>query len=67
MTKTEIIQRLVDNHNRIAQVTVSGNNTFLIGDTIRDLRDLVAQLSKDVEAEAEENSENGSDGIMLGE
>ena len=48
MTKTDLIQRIVDNHNRIAQIEVRGENAILVADTLRDLRNLFTQLQKEV-------------------
>ena len=50
MTTLEILQKVAENHNRIMQVSASGDNAILIGDTIRDLRDLIQQLRADLEA-----------------
>jgi len=44
MTHTELIQRIAETHNRIASVKVSGDDTILIADTLRDLRALVSEL-----------------------
>lgn len=51
MTTLEILQKVAENHNRIIQVSVSGDNAILIGDTIRDLRFLIQQLRSDLETE----------------
>lgn len=55
MTLLEILQRVAENHNRIAQISVSGDNTILVGDTIRDLRALIQQLRADLETEQSAN------------
>lgn len=57
MTKLEILQRIVTNHNRIAQVLVSGDNAVLVGDTIKDLRLLAQELQADVQTEQEKEAE----------
>lgn len=44
MTHTELIQRIAETHNRIAHVRVSGDDTILIADTLRDLRAIVSEL-----------------------
>lgn len=51
MNKTEILQCVAGCHNRLAQITVSGDGAILMGDTLRDLRVLVQVLQKDIEAE----------------
>jgi len=58
MTKQEIIQCVVNNHNRLAHITVSGDSAILMGDTLKDLRALVQQLQVDLEAEEAANFEN---------
>lgn len=55
MTYLELLQRIADNHNRVASMLVSGDNAVLAGDTIRDLRALVEQLNN--EGITEENPE----------
>lgn len=57
MTKLEILQRIATNHNRIAQVLVSGDNAVLVGDTIKDLRLLAQELQADVQTEQEKEAE----------
>lgn len=57
MTTLEILQRIVTNHNRIAQVLVSGDNAVLIGDTIKDLRLLGQELQVDMQNEQEKEAE----------
>lgn len=47
MTKTDLLQRIIDNHNRIAQMEVRGDNTILVADTLRDLRYLLKQLQNE--------------------
>lgn len=47
MTKTDLLQRIIDNHNRIAQMEVRGDNTILVSDTLRDLRYLLKQLQNE--------------------
>ena len=53
MTKLEILQRIVNNHNRIAQIMVSGDSAILVGETMKDMRQLVQQIQEDINAEAE--------------
>lgn len=56
MTTLEIIKRVAENHNRIAQVLVSGDSAVLIGDSIKDMRLLIQQLQADYEAQQQENA-----------
>lgn len=51
MSKFEIVKRLVEAHNRIVQISVSGESAILIADTIKDLRGLLAELQNDVNHE----------------
>ena len=53
MTKTDLLQRIVDNHNRIAQMEVHGDNTILVAETLIDLRHLVKQLQNETIEDAE--------------
>lgn len=54
MTKQELINRLVDNHNRISSIEVHGEGAILVADTMRDLRLLIKQL----QAEATQDNTN---------
>lgn len=54
MTTLELMQRIVENHNRIAQIVVSGDSAILVGDTIRDLRLIVKDLQEQLQAEQSE-------------
>lgn len=47
MTKTELLNCIVENHNRIANIEVHGENTLLVADTLRDLRYLVKRLQQE--------------------
>lgn len=47
MLKTELLQRIIDNHNRVASMEVRGDNALLVADTLRDLRNLVKQLQNE--------------------
>ena len=51
MTKLEIMNHIIEDHNRILSVSVSGESAILIADTIRDLRNLVSVLQNDINAE----------------
>lgn len=64
MTTLEILQRIVTNHNRIAQILVSGDNAILIGDTIKDLRLLAQELQADMQREQEEEAEEAEQKVM---
>ena len=55
MTKQDLLQRIIDNHNRIAQMEVRGDNTILVADTLRDLRYLLRQLqNENIEEEVQD-------------
>lgn len=56
MTKVEIVQVIATNHNRLSQIMVNGDNAILMGDTIKELRLLVQELQKDIEAEETDES-----------
>lgn len=49
MTTLEILQRLANIHNTILRVFVNGDNAVLIGESIKELRDLIGQLNRDVD------------------
>lgn len=57
MTKTELLQRIIDNHNRIAQMEVRGDNTILVAETLIDLRNLLNKLQKEPIEEEAQNKE----------
>lgn len=58
MTKTELIQRLAENHNRVASILVRGDNAVFAGDTIKDLRVLIEQLQNEgIQEEREQCAE----------
>ena len=59
MRKEDLIKRIVDNHNRIVQIEVHGDNAILVADTIRDLRSLLGQLQSELieETSSKANSE----------
>ena len=58
MDKMEILQCVANNHNRLTQIMVSGDNAILMGETLKELRFLAQTLSADLEAEGD-GSENG--------
>ena len=51
MTKIEIAQHIANAHNRLTQIQVCGDVAILMGDTLKELRLLVQELQKDIEAE----------------
>ena len=59
MTKMELIKRIVDNHNRIASIQVSGDNAIFVADTLKDMRYLFNQLQ--TESIEEEGLKLGGD------
>lgn len=63
MTTLELMQRIAENHNRIAQVIVSGDNAILVGDTIRDLRLIVKELQEQAMAEQAEAEQAECDAV----
>lgn len=62
MTTLEIRNAVVTAHNLAVQVMVSGNNAILMGDALRTLRGLAADLNAMLEMEVAE--EGASTGIM---
>lgn len=59
MTTIEIIQRLIPVHNRMIQISVSGDSAVLMGDSIRDLRFLLQELEKDTIKDPPEEAKRG--------
>ena len=53
MTKREILNEIITNHNRLATMNVSGDNTIKMAETLVSLRNLVAKLQEDVKQEGE--------------
>lgn len=47
MTKMELINRIVENHNRITNIEVHGDGAILVADTLRDLRNLIKKLQSE--------------------
>lgn len=47
MTTKELIERIATNHNRIADMTVSGDNAIAVGDTLKDMRDLFRRVQQE--------------------
>ena len=60
MTRTELIKRIMDNHNRIATIQVHGEGAILVAATLRDLRHLFNQLQTE-SIEEEEGLKLGGD------
>lgn len=44
MTRIDLLQRITDNHNRIAQIEVHGDGAILVAETLIDMRRLLKQL-----------------------
>lgn len=57
MTKQDLLQRIIDNHNRIAQMEVRGDNTIIVAETLIDLRHLLKQLQNETVEEEFQNKE----------
>lgn len=51
MTKIEIVQHIANIHNCLVQIQVCGDGAIMMGDTLKELRFLVQELQKDIEAE----------------
>lgn len=61
MTIDELSNTLVDVHNLISRVSVSGENTLLVGDSIRTLRAVIKSLVEngiDIQNERVEDNDN---------
>ena len=58
MTKLEIVQVIANNHNRLSQIMVNGDNAILMGETIKEMRALVRELQEDIEKEEKESESN---------
>lgn len=57
MKTIDVMQRLAQIHNRIMQVSVSGESAILIADTIVDIRSLLRDLENDAKNESAEKTE----------
>lgn len=51
MKKSEILQCVANNHNRLVQIMVKGDDAIMMGDVIKDLRILANMLQNDIESE----------------
>lgn len=49
MELEQILSKVVENHNRVMQLLVSGDSAILAGDTIRDLRMLAQRLQEAIQ------------------
>lgn len=56
MDKTEILQHIINSHNRLVKVMVSGDNAIMVADTLREMRMLAQDLQSDIDAEGEDDS-----------
>ena len=61
MTIDELNSALVDVHNLISRVSVSGENTLLIGDAIRTLRVVIKSLVESGIDISEDHTEDNSE------
>lgn len=61
MKTIDIMQSLVRIHNRIIQINVSGDNSLLMADSIREIRQLLQELENDVKAEQIKAAEAGKE------
>ena len=52
MNKTEIIQRVANDHNILADIMVKGDGAIAMGTVLEDLRMVASQLQADIQAEA---------------
>lgn len=60
MSKLEIVQTVVNIHNTMAQIQVSGDSAIAMGGALIEMRQLVKQLQQEIqeeEATAEEKTE----------
>lgn len=55
MTSIEIIQSIANSHNRLMQITVSGDDAIRMGNTLKDLRILIQGLQEDITAQEGES------------
>lgn len=57
MTKLEILQNVVNIHNCLVGIMVSGDNAIMMGESLKGLRALAREIQKDVEQEDGAESE----------
>jgi hypothetical protein len=55
MKKADLLQRILENHNRVAQIEVHGEGAILAAETILDLRRLLKQLQNEIVEEETSN------------
>lgn len=55
MNAIDILQRIIDNHNRLIQIPVSGDGAILMANTILDLRNLAEQLGSNLNQNTEKS------------
>lgn len=53
MNKTEILQRIANDHNVLADIMVKGDGAIAMGRVLEDLRMIASQLQADIKVEAE--------------
>lgn len=65
MDKMKIMQLIANNHNRLAQISVSGDNAIAMAGVLIELRQMVSDLQVEIQAEekakAEENEKETAD------
>lgn len=62
MKTADILQQIVDVHNRIIQIPVSGEGTLMMADAIMELRRLAQALKNDVDQSGEKAAVEVKDG-----
>ncbi len=63
MNKQEIAQHVACAHNRLTQIMVSGESAIMMADSLRELRYLVQELQKDMEAEETAEKREQDEGV----
>ena len=51
MTKREVLNEVVENHNRLATISVNGDNAIKMAETLISLRKVAGELQRDIEQE----------------
>lgn len=57
MIKAEILKHIVNCHNCLVGIMVSGDSAIMMGETLKELRFLASEVQKDVEAEEIEETQ----------
>lgn len=57
MNKIDILQRVVNYYNALADIMVKGDGAISMGRVLEDMRALVSQINDDVKTEAAEPNE----------